>query len=101
LDILEAHGRLVLMQERAGVVPDDDATTMAPVIDSALAELSGMLGDATDDAGLVEAIGHGASLLSCGVIDGPMIQAECRDLMDQLADHAARMERGGQPCSTG
>lgn len=71
MDILEAHGKLALVErdERDQLLPDagqvmtpEGPVDIWPAVATALAELSGGLSDAATDADLAAAVQHGLSL---------------------------------------
>jgi hypothetical protein len=82
MDVLEAHGRLALAQDRAGGPGDGEQTL--PVVWCALADVSGALDDAHDDESLFDAVEHGHRLVNCGVIDVADVTDAIRDVFRKL-----------------
>jgi hypothetical protein len=76
---LQAHGMFGLMTDRE-FFPDLATDPHFPAVATALAELSGLLGDAKSDDDLREAAAHGVSLYESGVLEG-----------DEIADTASEV----------
>jgi hypothetical protein len=83
MNVLQAHARLCRAQDLCGGI--QPGLELGPLVTAGLADLSGMLDDATDDAGLRAAVEHGTSLAVAGVITDADLTEATNDLLDQLA----------------
>lgn len=94
MDLLEVHARLCLLQEAAGPVPEGEE--FGPLVGTALADVSGRLDDAVDDGDLRDAVAHGTSLVSSGILtEADLHQSMSRVLLDL---DRLTAEKGGPPC---
>lgn len=60
---------------------------------TALASLSGALEDARDLDDCIEALAHGDSLLSCGVLSPDQLHEEGREILEELSEWAEGMAK--------
>jgi hypothetical protein len=89
MTLLQAHGLIALAAPEGGV-------SLEPAIGAALASLSGQLEDARDLPALREAIAHGLSLLSCGVLTEEDVLREADEAVRQVLVLGDREEP--RPC---
>jgi hypothetical protein len=91
MDVVEAHGRLALDEDRDAFplsVEIDSPTGLRvdgwPVAAAALASLSGRLEECETDADLIDAVEHGWCLLNAGVLDEELVAQEAVEVFNAV-----------------
>lgn len=64
----------------------------APALMTALAAMSGRLDDAASDADLRDAVEHGLTLISCGVLATMQVADEARRIEREIAEYCEQFE---------
>lgn len=96
MDIIEAHGRFAVRKDRtvfgfyATLSLDGQEVDGWPAACTALANLSGQLDDCETEEHLSDAVDHGLSLLSIGVVTDEELEAEVRSVVREIIDWGDR-----------